>query len=225
MGGYFRETPSRLSHKLFDIKGFLFDWDGVFNNGRKSESSTSTFSEGNSMGINMLRFSFYLKHGFNPKIFIVTGEKNPTAFKLAEREHFDGAFFNVKHKPEVLPLLLDSCEIEAGKWGFFYDDILDLSLAEVVGFRCMIKNLAAPLLEEQVKTSGLADYITYHDGGGNGLREACELLIGLNGNYEETVQNRMEFSSEYQSYLKNRRNITPSFYTHDGKGFTAINGE
>ncbi len=220
MGGYFKETPSSsgLSRKLFDIKCLLFDWDGVFNDGRKGETSSSDFSEGISMGINMLRFSFYLKHGFNPKIFIVTGEKNPTAIKLAKREFFNGVFFKIKNKTDVLPTLHDLFDCTPEQCAFFYDDIVDLSLAKEVGFRTMIRNEAAPLLFEHVKKSGLAEYITALDGGNNGLREACEMIIGLNDNYEETIQHRVEFSSEYQSYLKDRSNITPSYYTHDEKG-------
>jgi 3-deoxy-D-manno-octulosonate 8-phosphate phosphatase (KDO 8-P phosphatase) len=222
MGGFLNDSPSELSKKIFDVKGFLFDWDGVFNDGRKSDSSSSGFSEGISMGINMLRFSFFLKQGYNPKIIIVTGEENPSAIKLAHREFFNGVFFKIKHKTDILPTLNAEFDCVPDQCAFFYDDILDLSLAKEVGFRTMIRNEAAPLLLDHVKKHKLAEYITAFDGGHNGLREACEFIIGVNDNYEETIQNRIEFSPEYRSYLKNRSSITPSFYTHDGKGISAV---
>lgn len=212
-GGYFATRPDVLSQKLDKIQVYIFDWDGVFNDGRKSASSSSDFSESVSMGINMLRFSTYLKQGFNPKIYIVTGEQNPTSIHLASREYFDGVFFKIKNKVEALDHIKSMHSIQNENLGFFYDDILDLSIASVVGFRGMIKNSAAPLFAEYVKAHSLADYITSNSGGQNGLREACELVIGLNQNFEETVRQRVEFSSTYQNYLEQRSSINTSFFT------------
>lgn len=212
-GGYFKESPVILSQKLFEIRAFLFDWDGVFNDGRKSESSSSDFSESISMGINMLRFSTYLKHGYNPLVYIITGEQNPSANYLANREHFDGVFYKVKHKIDALNYLKDVHSLQNENFGFFFDDILDLSLAKIVGFRGMIQNNATPLFTDYVKQNGLADYITANSGGQNGLREACELILALNGNFEETIQNRIEFSAQYKSYLEQRSTIRTAFFT------------
>ena len=131
IGGDFTSAPIVIQEKLQKAKAIIFDWDGVFNSGQKSENSPSGFSEGDAMGINMLRFSFFLKYGFVPPIFIVTGEKNPTAIKLAKREHFEGVFFNLKNKIEVLPFLKDRFEVRSEECIFVFDDILDLSLAKV----------------------------------------------------------------------------------------------
>ena len=87
---------------LQSIKAFVFDWDGVFNDGRKSSDSDSTFTEIDSMGINLLRFDYWLRKKKIPMIFIVTGMKNNSAIEFSKREHFDGIFLNIKNKREAL---------------------------------------------------------------------------------------------------------------------------
>ena len=59
-GGVFITPPSVLIEKLSKVKALLFDWDGVFNDGRKTQTSGSGFSEVDSMALNMLRFSLWL---------------------------------------------------------------------------------------------------------------------------------------------------------------------
>ncbi len=58
--GVFITDASVIQQKLKKIKAFIFDWDGVFNDGRKDIDGNSSFSEVDSMGVNMMRFSYYL---------------------------------------------------------------------------------------------------------------------------------------------------------------------
>ena len=218
LGGIFNEPTTVLSQKLANIKAILLDWDGVFNDGKKDHIKPSDFSEGNAMGINMLRFSFYLKYGFNPKTIIVTGEENPAAIKLATREHFNAAFFGIKNKVDILPLLSEQFDLTSEACAFVFDDILDLSLAEKAGLRLLINNSANPLFVEYVWENGLCEYISGHTGGENGLRECCELLIGLNNNYTETIKPRSTWTESYTTYLHSRNDISPAFFKSvDGK--------
>ena len=90
-----------LRDKLAHIKALLFDWDGIFNSGEKGQIPSS-FNEIDSMGINMLRFGYYLLHDENPVTGLVTGERNETAVKWAEREHFHAVYLKVKHKADIL---------------------------------------------------------------------------------------------------------------------------
>ena len=41
----------------------------------------------------------------------------------------------------------------------------------------------------------------------------CELMMGLNGNYETVISERTKFSENYSSYLELRRATTPIYYT------------
>ncbi len=217
-GGEFNEPPIAISQKLKSIKAFLFDWDGVFNDGRKDHQASSGFSEGNAMGINMLRFSVYLLHGFIPGIFIVTGEENPSAIQLVKREYYDGAFFGVKNKVDILPILKDKSALPPEECAFVFDDILDLSLAKKAGLRFFIRNKAHPLLVDYIWKKQCCEYMSGHDGGNDGLRECCELIIGLNGNFDATLDNRVKYSSKYVDYLERRNSVQPCFYRPNTNG-------
>lgn len=218
IGGDFTSPPILIQEKLPQIKAIIFDWDGVFNSGQKSEHSPSGFSEGDAMGINMLRFSFYLKFGFAPAIFIVTGEQNPTAIKLAKREHFDSVFFGVKNKIEVLQILKDKFNFNPEQCIFIFDDILDLSLAKVSGLRFFVRKTSNPRFNKYVLENACADYMTGHAGHQNAVREICELVISLNENYNETIGNRVDFSEIYTTYFTSRNSKDPIFFRHEEGG-------
>jgi 3-deoxy-D-manno-octulosonate 8-phosphate phosphatase (KDO 8-P phosphatase) len=72
LGGTFLTPPSRIKSSLANIKAFVLDWDGVFNDGRKTSETDSTFSEIDSMGINLLRFDYWLRNNQFLLNFILT---------------------------------------------------------------------------------------------------------------------------------------------------------
>jgi len=71
----------------------------------------------------------------------------------------------------------------------------------------MISRRAAPLLAEFTKSHGMVDYLTGSSGGDHGLREGCELVMGLLGQFDAAVRERMTFSPDYQRYLEERQHI------------------
>ena len=82
-----------------NIKAFIFDWDGVFNNGQKNANSSSNFNETDSMGTNLLRYSYFLTNGVLPITAVISGEKNEAAFYFCERECFKFSFFKISKFP------------------------------------------------------------------------------------------------------------------------------
>lgn len=211
--GSFLTEPVAIKEKLFRVKAFVFDWDGVFNNGTKDASGSSPFNEVDSMGLNMLRFNHHLRTGENPIAAVITGEHNTAAFTLAKREHFHSVYYRIKNKMDAFNHLCDAYAIKPEEVAYFYDDILDLPVASVCGLRVMIGRPGSPMMTELVKKDALADYITAAGGGGNALREAAEMLIALNGNYNETIRQRIEYTARYQEYITARNTPNPTFYT------------
>ena len=222
-GGDFCTPPSEIQEKLSKIKAFIFDWDGVFNSGRKGKNSTSDFTEGDAMGTNMLRFSFQLKYGFNPFTFVATGALNPTAIDFTNREHFNGMFFRVLNKVEILPILKEKYGLNPDECAFIFDDVLDLSLAAKVGLRFYVNKTSNPVLTSYIIEHKHCDYMSGHDGDHNAVREICELLIGLNDNYDETIGNRVEFSAVYTDYYSSRNEISPRFYKKEEEEIAEFN--
>ena len=224
LGGVFITPPSVLTQKLSKIKALIFDWDGVFNNGGKTHSIGSGFSEVDSMAINMLRFSLWLKNtnGERIKTVVITGENNGTAFSFAKREGFDAVYFQMKDKTKALAHFCSTNGLQPDEVAFFFDDILDLSLAEKVGVRFQMKRTTGIAFNEFVAATKLADYATAGDGANYGVREACELSMILNASFDEVVNKRMAFEGEYSTFIAQRNAVTTTFWIMKGLEVTAV---
>lgn len=215
--GSFVTPPEEIAARRAQIKAYIFDWDGVFNNGFKDDNGSSSFSEVDSMGTNMLRYNHYLLTGQNPLTAIVSGERNKIAFSFAQREHFHLAYYKIADKSVALQHICDTQGIRPEEVAFMFDDILDLSIAGSCGLRIMVGRDSNPLLLEYVQRNGLADYITACRGGDHAVREATELLTGLSGQYDATIGGRIAFDASYKNYLAARNAPDPVFYTlHEG---------
>jgi 3-deoxy-D-manno-octulosonate 8-phosphate phosphatase (KDO 8-P phosphatase) len=204
LGGTFITPSANLKSLLPGIRAFIFDWDGVFNNGFKTGESGSSFSEIDSMGINMLRFSFFLKDKNMPLLFILTGMNNQSALDFSKREHFDGIFMNLKNKKNALDQIFENFRIKSDESAFFFDDIIDIAVAKRCKLSFFIYNKSNPLLLDYIKANNIASYISGKSAEEHAVREICELLIGLNGNYDQIVEARSAFSGIYEEYLQTR---------------------
>jgi 3-deoxy-D-manno-octulosonate 8-phosphate phosphatase (KDO 8-P phosphatase) len=222
-GGVFVSTPEELTEKCTQTKALVFDWDGVFHDGTKNSTGESSFNEIDSMGINLLRFALFLESGEIPPSYIVTGELNPTARKYALREHFDGVYVGVKKKPQAIDHILQKEGVSVDQVAFFFDDILDLEVAKPVGTRWMIGKSSYPLLTDYVNNHELADYITGNSPGSHGLREATELFTGLLGKFETTLEKRIAFDEDYNSYWNLRNTKKTKFFTVSEGNISPLN--
>lgn len=207
LGGTFITPASEIISHLPDIKAIIFDWDGVFNNGLKTGETGSPFSEIDSMGINLLRFSWWLKTDQVLPSFIITGMNNQTALTFARREHFNGIFMNQKNKRLALSSICDLLKIKPSEAAFVFDDVIDIELATLCGLSFFVNRNANPLLTGYIKKHKIASYITAFSGGNHAVREISELLTALNGNFDRTVEMRSTFTPEYENYLGTRGKI------------------
>lgn len=220
--GRFINTASEIRSRLSGIKAFVFDWDGVFNNGMKTGATGSGFSEVDSMGVNLLRFSYYLRHGKLPVTLIISGESNDTAFYYSRREGFTYSFYKVAHKIRALEFLCEKEGIRPSEVAYFFDDVLDIPIAEICGLRMQVNQGVNPLFTNYCIDNNLVDYLTSAPGGAFAVREATELLIGLNENYAEVIRARTSNSQEYQDYISLRRRVVPEFFTLRENGIEKV---
>ncbi len=222
LGGEFLTPYPLMAEKARNVRAYLFDWDGVFNDGVKYGDSGSLFSEVEAMGVNLLRFGHWLRLGTFPLIGIITGESNAAALKLAQREHFEVVYLKFKDKTEALNHLTKQFGIRATEVVFVYDDVLDLSLASKADLRFMVRRTASPLLTQYVRTNRLADYLTAHGGGNHAVREVCELLLGMTGMYDTVVSKRAAFDGQYSKYFTQRNTLATQFFVREAQGI--VNG-
>ena len=217
-GGKFITPSSTLQDKLINIKALLFDWDGVFNSGEKSDTPSS-FNEVDSMGINMLRFGYFMMLGHIPYTAIVTGETNQAGFRWAKRERFDNVFYQVKNKVDLLPVLKEKHNIEPDQVLFVFDDILDLSLARQCGARFLVNRKANPLFNAYCIKNNLCDYLTYSSGDKNALREVSEIVLDGLGKFEETIEERIQFNGSYMDFLAQKMPKETKYLKSEGGAF------
>jgi 3-deoxy-D-manno-octulosonate 8-phosphate phosphatase (KDO 8-P phosphatase) len=211
--GRFITDPASIVAKAATIKAYVFDWDGVFNDGFKNDNGSSPYSETSSMGTNLLRFSHFLRKFELPIFAIITGEKNESAFALSKREKYHAVYYKIKHKADAVRHLCDEHKIEPHEVAFVFDDVLDLSVAKIAGLRFMVPHEATVMLADFAVRNGWVDYLTNCSGDNHAVREVSELLISCGGQYDEVIKNRMEFSEQYRGYLSLRNEIETAFYS------------
>lgn len=213
LGGTFCTPVLELQERSLQVRGFIFDWDGVFHSGQKGESNSGVFSEVDSMGINLLRYGYWRRHRRLPFIAIVSGEQDKTAVKFAGREHFDGLYMGIRDKKNALVHACAAANVTPQQIACVFDDIIDLSIAKSCGLKIQIQRTASPMFTEYTKENDLCDYITAHTAQENAVRECCELLLALWGNYSETIASRVAFDADYQTYWKTRNENNTHYYT------------
>ncbi len=213
IGGQFINDKKIITEKLQHIKAYIFDWDGVFNDGQKHGEGSSNFSEVDSMGTNMLRFSHFLKTQKMPLTAVISGEKNESAFWFCKRECFNYSFYKIANKTDALTFICEKENLKPHEVAYFFDDVLDLTIAEICGIRVLVNRKANPLFVNYCVKNNLVDYLTASDGGNFAIREATELLIGLNQNYDDVITARKNYSSTYKSYIENRRKVSTELFT------------
>lgn len=213
IGGQFITPAETIAQKLQKVKVFAFDWDGVFNNAIKSTGHPNGFSEADSMGINLMRYDYFLRNGELPIAAIITGEENPTALDFAKRESFYALYFRIKNKGEALEHFCKTFKVEPENIAWFFDDVLDLSVAKQCGVRFYLGRKSQPLTTRFILDNGMVDYITAHEGGQNALRECAELIMALNGTIDTVLNHRLAFDANYADYFIKRNAVKPVVFT------------
>ena len=211
-GGNFVTPAEELIQKLAECRAVVFDWDGVFNAGRKGHTSSSGFAEVDSMGTNMLRYGLWRRQGVLPYTAIITGENNQSAIGFAEREHLTAIYTGIRSKQHVIEHLCVEHDLKPAQIACVFDDINDLPMAEVCGIRFMVRCSASPMFADYVERRDLCDYVTGAKSGGYPVREICELLLGLLDEFDEVVESRVAFDAEYNQYLEARQSVVTDRY-------------
>jgi 3-deoxy-D-manno-octulosonate 8-phosphate phosphatase (KDO 8-P phosphatase) len=219
LGGRFILSPEKLKAKCASIKAFIFDWDGVFNDGYKTEGVPSAFSEIDAAGLNLLRYGYYRTNKSIPLCSIITGENNPGARYLCGRENFNTLYMKVLNKAIAFKHLCTTNNIAPEQVAFIFDDMNDISLARLCGLRFMINKSANPMFQSVVVKNGWCDYITGNEQEKFPIREICELILAFNGTYEQCIHSRADFDNNYQEYLKVKKSAPLYLAKANGDGF------
>ncbi|MBL7963266.1 MAG: hypothetical protein JNM31_05395 [Flavobacteriales bacterium] len=209
------KDEAELKVRLSRIRAVLFDWDGVFNDGWKDLDGGSPFSEVGSMGVNMLRFGLWLQnHEQLPYSAIITGQHNAHAERFAQREKMHGLYMGFIDKRVAFDAFLAKHGLNAEEVAFFFDDAIDLAVADRCGLRILMRGQAGEFFAKHAVQRGCVDVITALSGGQNGLREATDALLTLMGRFGEVIDDRAAYSARYQRYLRERQSVATEVVRH-----------
>ena len=211
-GGNFVIPVEDLKKKVAVCCAVVFDWDGVFNAGRKGHTSSSGFSEADSMGANMLRYGFWRRLGELPYAAIISGEDNESAIAFARREHLTAAYTGMRDKRQVIAHLCDKHKLQPEQIACVFDDINDLPMAKVCGLRFRVRRQASPMFADFADRRHFCDYVTGANASSYAVREVCELLLGLMDSYADVVESRIARDDAYQEYFRARQSVVTDCY-------------
>jgi 3-deoxy-D-manno-octulosonate 8-phosphate phosphatase (KDO 8-P phosphatase) len=207
LGGTF-VTPAVVLHdRMRSIRGFVCDWDGVFNQGAKGAGAASGYSEADSMGTNLLRYALWRAHGAMPVTALITGVDNPSAREFAEREHFQAVYTGTRNKSVAIEAFCAAHRVSTEQLLCIFDDVNDLGMAFGCGIRVLVNRDASPLLRDYVVRQDLCDYVTGHSSDRYAVREVCELMLGLLGVFDAVVTSRVAWDDDYSRYFSERQAI------------------
>ncbi len=207
----FATAPEQLAERLRRCRAVLLDWDGVVGPGLKGPGAPASFNEIDAMGLNLLRFALWRRGGSQavPPVAVVSGQRDPGAQALAERDRLDALYMGFLDKRLALEHLCRTRSLEPAEILFVFDDVIDLSVAERCGARFLVARPAQPLVEDLARRRGLCDYVVRSPAAAGALREACEVALALLGVHEEVFAARGWFEESYQRYLAERARLPP----------------
>ena len=211
-GGKFVTPVEELTQKLDDCRAVVFDWDGVFNTGRKGSVSSSGFAEADSMGTNLLRYGLWRRLKQLPYTAIISGENNESAIAFAQRERLTAVYTGIRKKQQVIAHICNEHALQPGQIACVFDDVNDLPMAEICGLRFRVSREARPLFSEFVDRQEFCDYVTGANSDGFAVREACEVILGLMDVYAAVVESRVASDADYEKYFKARQAVKTGCY-------------
>jgi len=215
-GGNFVTPVEDLKKKVAQCRAVVFDWDGVFNAGRKGHTSSSGFSEADSMGTNMLRYGLWRRLGELPYAAIISGEDNENAIAFARREHLTAAYTGMRDKRQVIAHLCDKHDLEPEQIACVFDDINDLPMARMCGLRFRVRRQASPMFADFADRREFCDYVTGANASSYAVREVCELLLGLMDSYADVIESRIARDDAYEEYFRARQSVVTDCYGQRG---------
>lgn len=163
-----KRTPTTaFSSRIRALKMLVFDFDGVFTDGRVITDETGREAVICSRK-DTLRLPELKAAGI--KLAVISKERNPVVAARCRKMKLPYAS-GVDEKLGVLRRLLKRRQVSSGQTGYVGDDLNDLACLQHAGVAFTVAD-AAP------ECKAAADYITVRRGGDHAVREICDLILG-----------------------------------------------
>ncbi|MBA4421795.1 MAG: phenylphosphate carboxylase subunit delta [Syntrophus sp. (in: bacteria)] len=169
--------------RIRGIKLLILDVDGVMTDGRiiidDAGLESKQFDVKDGHGLKML-----MKSGID--VVLLTGRKSRVVDHRAVDLGIAEVHQGIWNKREVFDEILKRRKLSPEETAYVGDDVVDIPLLKRVGFGVAVVD-ACP------EATGVADYVTEHSGGRGAVREVCEVILKVQGRWEELAA-RYEFA-------------------------------
>jgi 3-deoxy-D-manno-octulosonate 8-phosphate phosphatase (KDO 8-P phosphatase) len=167
-----------VAEKIKLINCLILDVDGVLTDGRiiinDLGNETKHFNVRDGHGLKLL-----MREGFD--IIIITGRTSQVVEHRAKELGITDIYQGAKNKVEILEEIFRKKHISGESVAYIGDDIVDIPVFKKVGFSVAVADAS-----EHAKKS--ADYISKRNGGQGAVREICEMILMVQGKWDDVVQ-------------------------------------
>jgi 3-deoxy-D-manno-octulosonate 8-phosphate phosphatase (KDO 8-P phosphatase) len=166
-----------VAEKIKLINRLILDVDGVLTDGRiiidDVGNETKHFNVRDGHGLKLL-----MRAGID--IILITGRTSQVVEHRARELGITEVYQGAKNKVEILEEIFRNNHISGESVAYIGDDIVDIPVFKKVGFSVAVADAS-----EHAKKS--ADYITERNGGQGAVREICEMILMVQGKWDEVV--------------------------------------
>lgn len=167
-----------LKSKIAKIKVLAVDVDGVLTSGwinlDQNGNEIKMFHAHDGQGLVLMKKAGY-------KTAIITARASGAVTARAEGLNVDAVFQGAYPKLEAFKQLLMKLDVQPEEVCFVGDDLPDIGIFKRAGLAVAVANAS-----DDVKK--YADYITEKSGGHGAVREVVELILKVNGQWEEIIK-------------------------------------
>ncbi len=172
-----------IKNKMRKIRLLILDVDGVLTDGRiimnDAGQESKHFDVKDGHGLKLI-----MRHGL--EVMLLTGRSSAVVDCRARDLGIRQVFQGVLNKSEFFQQFLEERALDPEEVAYVGDDVVDIPILKRVGFSVAVKDAVKEVKE-------VADYVTEKPGGRGAVREICDLLLKVQGKWEE-VARRYEFA-------------------------------
>lgn len=165
-----REKVERIRLLALDVDGVLTDGKIVLNDDQRQ---TKSFDVKDGHGIKLL-----MRAGID--VAIITSRESRVVMHRAKELGIDLVYQKVLKKVDAFEALMSKTGVAAEEIAYVGDDLIDLPVLRRVGLSVAVSDAVDDVAES-------VDYITSRRGGDGAVRELCELILKLQGKWDEVT--------------------------------------
>jgi 3-deoxy-D-manno-octulosonate 8-phosphate phosphatase (KDO 8-P phosphatase) len=170
-------TPE-LEEKIRALKLLILDVDGVLTDGRlffdNQGHEYKCFHARDGHGMKLLRQT-------GVEIAVISGRKSGSVALRMQNLGIELVYQGHENKRAAFKEILDNLQLNADQVAHMGDDLLDLPIMTQVGFAIAVQDANFAVKQH-------AHWCTQTAGGFGAVREVCDLIMQVQGNFEKILQ-------------------------------------